>query len=617
MGGICSWEKADEATDKGRSPVKGPDKGDDKTREIPSEALEKLSDKKSKTMADYTTPLTMDAYNAERASVLAAERAEAFDGQARDTASELENKANEIVVAIRQRDAELVHGGGLDMLGKVMTPDKHFVGNASNITRTSLFKIAQQMPKGAHLHCHFNSCLPPQFLLRHAKNNAHMYIKSDLALNSEENKELAEIQFQMHVIDEEKHLEPSASLLHESYKSSFHADNKRKGWYSYDKFLQEYPGGEGAAEEWLASKLLFTEEEVYGISQTTAKSVPDGAPYPFPPSNSHSIWLRFGTRTRMLKGLFGHETAFRAYTDACIQDFIRDNIQYAEIRPNFPSNSLVKADATGFISNSGLLQIIAEAVAAQRASGVPFTGLKVIYCCPRSFSKERVAASLVECIELKKKFPDLICGYDLVGGEEPGFPLHHFAPDLLSFRATCVAEGLDIPFLLHAGETLDSGSSTDTNLLDAILLGAKRIGHGFALPKHPKAMRMVKERGIALEICPISNEVLHLTPSIRGHALPVLLANNVHCTINSDNGTFYGSSLSHDFYQIMVGAEAMSLHGWRVLAEWSLAHSCLTPSEKVVARTVWLEQWEIYCQWVVDTYGGELSGNDFKAGGLQ
>jgi adenosine deaminase CECR1 len=217
---------------------------------------------------------------------------------------------------------------------------------------------------------------------------------------------------------------------------------------------------------------------------------------------------------------------------------------------------------------------------------------------------------LVECIELKKKFPDLTCGYDIVGGEKPGFPLHHFALEVLSFRATCDSQGFDIPFLLHAGETLDSGSSTDANLLDAILLGAKRIGHGFALPKHPQAMQMVKERGIALEICPISNEVLHLTPSIRGHALPVLLANNVHCTINSDNGTFYGyvspqlvvcsregyranayrSSLSHDFYQIMVGAEATSLHGWRVLADWSLEHSCLTPSEKAAAKEAWLER---------------------------
>jgi adenosine deaminase CECR1 len=280
MGGICSWEKGYEASSKARRLERRPDNGEDITQKVRSEKPEKISDKTFKTMADHTSPLTLDAYQAERASVLAAEKAEGFDGRAREQASELENRANEIVVAIRQRDAELVHGGELDMLGKVITPDKHFVGNASNISSTSLFKIAQQMPKGAHLHCHFNSCLPPQFLLRHAKNNAHMYIKSDLALNSEDNKERAEIQFQMHIIEDEKHLEPCGSLLHESYKSSFHVDDKRKGWYSYDKFLGEYPGGEAAAEEWLASKLLFTEEEVYGITQTTTKSVTSTTPLP-------------------------------------------------------------------------------------------------------------------------------------------------------------------------------------------------------------------------------------------------------------------------------------------------------------------------------------------------
>jgi adenosine deaminase CECR1 len=91
---------------------------------------------------------------------------------------------------------------------------------------------------------------------------------------------------------------------------------------------------------------------------------------------------------------------------------------------------------------------------------------------------------------------------------------------------------------------LDTGSSTDQNLFDAILLNSKRIGHGYALPKHPEAMRLIREKGIALEICPISNEVLGLCPTIRGHTLPILLANNVPCTVNSDNGTFYRSVIA-------------------------------------------------------------------------
>src|SRR5450432_3304486 len=102
----------------------------------------------------------------------------------------------------------------------------------------------------------------------------------------------------------------------------------------------------------------------------------------------------------MIKGLFSYESAFRAYTRACINDFIDDNIQYAEIRPNFPSNALVKDDGIGFINNFGLLQIIQEEIKYQKTTQRYFGGMKVIYCTPRSFSNKAVADSLNECIEL-------------------------------------------------------------------------------------------------------------------------------------------------------------------------------------------------------------------------
>lgn len=130
-------------------------------------------------------------------------------------------------------------------------------------------------------------------------------------------------------------------------------------------------------------------------------------------------------------------------------------------------------------------------------------------------------------------------GYDLVGSEDRGRPLKFFAEQFIWFRKECAREQLDIPFLFHAGETLYTGTDVDENLVDAVLLGSKRIGHGFALPRHPHLLELVKRKGICLESCPISNEVLHLCPTIQGHSLPELLARGVHCTVNSDNGTFY------------------------------------------------------------------------------
>jgi len=131
-------------------------------------------------------------------------------------------------------------------------------------------------------------------------------------------------------------------------------------------------------------------------------------------------------------------------------------------------------------------------------------------------------------------------GFDLVGEESKGRPLKDFVPQFLKFKQNCHRAKVDIPFLFHCGETLDIGTDTDGNLFEALLLGSKRIGHGFALSRHPYVMEQMKKRNVCVEVCPISNEILGLTPRISGHAVFDLLAHNVHCTISTDNGTLFG-----------------------------------------------------------------------------
>jgi len=60
---------------------------------------------------------------------------------------------------------------------------------------------------------------------------------------------------------------------------------------------------------------------------------------------------------------------------------------------------------------------------------------------------------------------------------ETSKPLIYYAEPLLRFAE----KHPDIPFLFHAGETLGDGTAADMNLYDAILLGAKRIGHGLVV----------------------------------------------------------------------------------------------------------------------------------------
>ena len=66
----------------------------------------------------------------------------------------------------------------------------------------------------------------------------------------------------------------------------------------------------------------------------------------------------------------------------------------------------------------------------------------------------------------------------MVGEEDGGNQVYFFAEQILENGKKYRAQGNEggIPMYLHAGETLSNKSK---NLHDAILLGTKRIGHGF------------------------------------------------------------------------------------------------------------------------------------------
>jgi adenosine deaminase CECR1 len=228
-----------------------------------------------------------------------------------------------------------------------------------------------------------------------------------------------------------------------------------------------------------------------------------------------------------------------------------------------------------------------------------------------------------QCIEMKLEFPEIIAGYDLVGQEDLGRPLSDLAPELFWFRKACAQEGVDIPFFFHAGETLGDGDSVDENLFDAIILGTRRIGHGFSLYKHPLLIDMVKEKRILVESCPVSNEVLRLCGSIMSHPLPALLARGVPCSLCNDDPTILGqgeSGMSHDFWQALQGWENLGLEGLGSLAENSVRWASLDDySTKDWTQDIkdgmfgkgiraqrlkeWVSKWERFCAWIVEEYG--------------
>lgn len=190
-------------------------------------------------------------------------------------------------------------------------------------------------------------------------------------------------------------------------------------------------------------------------------------------------------------------------------------------------------------------------------------------------------------IELKRTFPNFFAGFDLVGQEDKGNPLNLYVDKLQRLTN-------EVNFFFHAGETDWFGLKSDKNLLDAVLLNTTRIGHGYALLKHPQVLKIIMEKKIAIEICPISNQVLGLVRDLRNHPASILFAEGFPVVISNDDPGLWGSkALSYDFYEAFVGmmSRDADIRALKQLAINSIIYSSMSASEKQKAYEIWTRKW--------------------------
>jgi adenosine deaminase CECR1 len=259
MGALCSVDRGGHAPNEAPDQAYTPDSAHSPRvihKKMPSSWIaEKVTRQKMREINGEITFTTVQSYEEARAALIARENSQAFDERAVATASDLEKRANELISAIRKNDEKDVYGALRDRNGRQRTVADHFLGNVDLINKTDLLKVAKKMPKGAHLHCHFNSCLRPEFLLEHARGREAMYIRSTCPLTSEQAMQQAEISFLVQPPQPE-----GVNLFSENYVP--------QSWMRYPKFCAIFPGGHEAAEKWLIWKMLLNEEEVYHIYQT-------------------------------------------------------------------------------------------------------------------------------------------------------------------------------------------------------------------------------------------------------------------------------------------------------------------------------------------------------------
>lgn len=216
---------------------------------------------------------TEDDYHRERDLIRGRERALAFDHRLKRAASEKECKVNRIIEKLRAKDKAEVYGKAGRKQGHngqthPSFPGDHFLSNVDLIEKTHLYRVTKMMPKGAHLHIHFNCCLKPEFLLNLAKQQPRMFIRSNVPLCLEMSEERhaferCEIQFSLRAEGEE------------DMGNIFKSDYRPGQDMPFQDFLDHFPLEEkGKPEEWLQEKLVFSAKEAHHVHQTSFGLVP-------------------------------------------------------------------------------------------------------------------------------------------------------------------------------------------------------------------------------------------------------------------------------------------------------------------------------------------------------
>ena len=142
-----------------------------------------------------------------------------------------------------------------------------------------------------------------------------------------------------------------------------------------------------------------------------------------------------------------------------------------------------------------------------------------------------------------------VVGFD-IAGPEAGFP-----PSRLASAFGTLRSGL-LPVTVHAGEAAGLES-----IAEAVAMGACRLGHGARIVDDVRdherlgpLAHWVRDRRIALELCPSSNVQTGAAASVAEHPVTRLLRLGFAVTVSTDNRLQSGTTLGRELRQLVEQA---------------------------------------------------------------
>jgi adenosine deaminase len=303
-------------------------------------------------------------------------------------------------------------------------------------------------------------------------------------------------------------------------------------------------------------KVLLHDHLDGGVRPATVVDLAVQAGHDLPTTDPEALaaWFRDAADSGSLEayiGTFVHTAGVMQTTDAlrrvareAVEDLAADGVVYAEERfaPELHQSGGLSLQQAVDAVRAGLAEGEASAAAQGRTIR---TGL--ILCAMRQSDR----ADEIAALALANRDRGVV-GFD-VAGPESGFPASAMSAAFAQLRTA------RFPVTVHAGEAAGADSMDD-----AVEVGALRLGHGIRLMDDITASgdtfrlgrlaHWVRDRRIALEVCPTSNVQTGGAVSIAKHPVTTLLRLGFAVTVNTDNRLQSRTSLSRELHLLVTEA---------------------------------------------------------------
>ncbi|MGW0830272.1 adenosine deaminase [Streptomyces prunicolor] len=281
------------------------------------------------------------------------------------------------------------------------------------------------------------------------------------------------------------------------------------------------------------------------VGHTLPTTDPDElAAWYFDAANSGDLVRYIATFEHTLAVMQNREGLLRT-AEEYVLDLAADGVVYGEVRyaPELNTNGELTLAEVVETVQEGLAAGMAKAAAA----GTPVQ-VRTLLCGMRMFDRVGEAADLAVA------FRDSgVVGFDIAGAEDGFPPADHLAAFEHLRRES-------VPFTIHAGEA--HGLPSIHQALQ--VCGAQRIGHGVRITedivdgKLGRLAGWVRDRRIALEMCPTSNLQTGAASSIAEHPITALKDLGFRVTLNTDNRLVSGTTMTREMSLLVDEA------GWSV-----------------------------------------------------